>query len=96
MTKKEIMDILSTLPKGGITSKKIKSSNGKVYEYHFLQWSENGKQKTRSLKNDEIEMVKKQLEDRKQLKSMLSLGDYSADDSNLGFNSGSARSPRPL
>ena len=86
MTKKEIMDILSTLPKGGITSKKIKSSNGKVYEYHFLQWTENGKQKSRSLKDDEIETVKTQLEDRKQLESMLSLGEYSADDSNLGFN----------
>lgn len=86
MTKKEIMDILSTLPKGGITSKKIKSSNGKVYEYHFLQWTENGKQKSRSLKDDEIETVKTQLENRKQLESMLSLGEYSADDSNLGFN----------
>ena len=52
MTRKDIMDMLSTLTQGGITTKRIKSSNGKIYEYSFLQWTEDGKQKTRSLKDD--------------------------------------------
>ena len=43
MTKEEIIKRINDLPKGGITTKKIKSSNGKTYEYYFLQWSENGK-----------------------------------------------------
>ena len=35
MTKDEIINKLNILPKGRITTKKIKSSNGKIYEYYF-------------------------------------------------------------
>ena len=65
MTKQEILNRLSVLPQGGITVKKIKGKNGKVYEYHFLQWRENGKQKSRALKEYEIAFVQSQLEERK-------------------------------
>ena len=71
MTKQEIIEKLSVLPQGGITTKKIKGSNGKTYEYHFLQWRENGKQKSRTLKDDEILVIQKQLEERKRLEHLL-------------------------
>jgi len=71
MTKQEIIDRLSHLPQGGITVKKIKGNNGKVYEYHFLQWRESGKQKSRVLKEDEIALVQGQLEERKRLEQLL-------------------------
>ena len=71
MTKQEIIDRLSHLPQGGITVKKIKGNNGKVYEYHFLQWRESGKQKSRALKEDEIALVQSQLEERKRLEQLL-------------------------
>ena len=70
MTKQEILDRLSILPQGGITVKKIKGKNGKTYEYHFLQWRENGKQKSRALKEDEIAIVQSQLEERKRLERL--------------------------
>ena len=85
MTKKEILEMLSTLPKGGITKKTIKKSNGKEYVYLFLQWTENGKQKSRSLKKEEIEIIQKQLDERKKLERILSSGNF-VEDSNLDFN----------
>ena len=75
MTKQEIFDRLSVLPQGGITVKKIKGKNGKTYEYHFLQWRENGKQKSRALKDDEITIVQSQLEERKRLERLLAFPD---------------------
>ena len=75
MTKQEILDRLSILPQGGITVKKIKGKNGKTYEYHFLQWRENGKQKSRALKEDEIAFVQSQLEERKRLERLLAFPD---------------------
>ena len=86
MTKKDIMDLLATLPKGGITKKRIKKPNGKVYEYYFLQWTENGKQISRSLKNDEVETIRKQLDDRKKLEQVLLFGNYSVKEQPLKFH----------
>lgn len=66
MTIDEIKNIISSLPIGGITTKKI---NGHSYIYY--QWTENGKQKSRILKENEISQLKKQLDYRKELESLL-------------------------
>ena len=57
MTRQEILEKQSVLPKGGITTKTIKNKNGKEYQYHFLQRWENGKQKSKFLKDDEIDKL---------------------------------------
>ena len=71
MDREELIARLEKLPKGGITVKRIKGSNGKPYEYHYLQWSENVKQKSRRLKPEELETVKAQLQERKELEEQL-------------------------
>ena len=86
MTKNEIVERIGTLPKGSITIKKIRKPNGKIYEYYFLQWTEDGKQKTRSVKADEIETIKLQIEERKRLERKLSLREYDAEKAPLAFN----------
>ena len=70
MTRDEIMQKLATLPQGGITSKVIKVK-GKEYKYFFLQWTENGKQVAKRLKDDELGIVSKQIEERKNLEHLL-------------------------
>ena len=85
MTKREIIARLDKLPKGGITSKKIKKPGGKEYIYHFLQWSEEGKQKNKSIKEEELEEVRLLLEERKKLERMLSLGEYEEEGEELSF-----------
>lgn len=78
MTKKQILDNLNILPKGAISKKTIKR-NGKSYEYNVLQWTEEGKQKTRNIKPDELDTVLSQLGERKKLERMLMTGEYEQD-----------------
>ena len=76
MTKEEISKRISMLPKGGITTKKIKKNNGKIYEYYFLQWTEDGKQYSKTIKKDELDTVKAKIEERKQLEELLENNNY--------------------
>ena len=76
MTKEEIIKRINQLPTGGITSKTIKANNGKDYVYHFLQWRENGKQKSRILKKDELDVVRRGIEERKDLETRLFLREF--------------------
>ena len=55
-----ILAEIETLPSGGITYKRI---NGKEYAYY--QWRENGKQRSRRAREDELELLTKQIERRK-------------------------------
>ena len=76
MTKKEIINKLYNLPKGGITKKKIKGNNDKEYEYFFFQWRENGKQKSRLLKEEEVGVLSEKLDERRVLEEKLTLNDF--------------------
>lgn len=57
---------METLPSGGITYKRI---NGKEYAYY--QWRENGKQRSRRTKDEELEELTKKIERRKELQNLL-------------------------
>ncbi len=76
MTRRELLEKLKTLPQGGITYKKIKSSNGKEYDYYFIQWRENGKQLSRTIKKEDVEKTKKDIEERKMIEYLLENGIY--------------------
>lgn len=62
----EIRNKLDSLVKGYIS---IKNISGK--QYYYLKYYENGKQKNRYIKPDELESIKKQLLERKQLEAQL-------------------------
>lgn len=62
----KIMAEIETLPTGGITYKKI---NGKEYAYY--QWREDGKQRTRRTKDEELEQLSRQIERRKELQHLI-------------------------
>lgn len=62
----EIKNRINSLPSGGLTTKTIK---GKSYIYY--QWSENGKQRSRIVKDDEVDSLKTQIEERKSLQEQL-------------------------
>ena len=69
MTNKECSKIITeieTLPTGGITYKKI---NGKEYAYY--QWREDGKQRSRRIKDEELEQLSRQIERRKELQKLI-------------------------
>lgn len=69
MTNEEYSKIIAeieTLPTGGITYKKI---NGKEYAYY--QWREDGKQRTRRTKDEELEQLSRQIERRKELQHLV-------------------------
>jgi len=69
MTKQEMQALqerIDKLPKGGITHRMI---NGKSYAY--LQWRENGKQRSRTLSADEETVLIAQIEERKRLQAVL-------------------------
>ncbi|MBO4327386.1 MAG: AAA family ATPase [Clostridia bacterium] len=85
MTRQDIEDKIALLPKGGITIKRVKGSNGSYYEYHFLQWTENGKQKSRRLKTEELDNIKEQIEERKKLERMLASYDDLTEAGTPGF-----------
>ena len=60
-----IKEWISQLPQGNITYKTIK---GKKYPYH--QWTENGKQHGRIVKENELEELKEKIEQRKSLEKI--------------------------
>lgn len=62
----EIKNRINSLPSGGLTTKIIK---GKSYIYY--QWSEKGKQRSRIIKDDEVDTLKIQIEERKSLQEQL-------------------------
>lgn len=69
MTNEEYNKIITgieTLPTGGITYKKI---NGKEYAYY--QWREDGKQRSRRIKDEELEQLSEQIERRKELQNLI-------------------------
>jgi len=61
-----IQEWISQLPKGNITYKSIR---GKKYAY--LQWTENGKQRSRRVKDDELQELSEKIEERKALEKKL-------------------------
>ncbi len=63
---KDIIAEIESLPQGGITYKKI---NGKEYAYY--QWREDGKQRSRRAKDDELESLIAQIARRKELEEVL-------------------------
>lgn len=73
MTNEEYSKIIAeieTLPTGGITYKKI---NGKEYAYY--QWREDGKQRSRRIKDEEFEQLSGQIERRKELQNLIKVID---------------------
>lgn len=66
MDSKDILEQLNTLPDGYISIKKI---NGK--EYYYLQYSENGKLLSKYIKYSELEVIRQQLEKRKELEKLI-------------------------
>lgn len=69
MTNEEYNKIIAeieTLPSGGITYKKI---NGKEYAYY--QWREDGKQRSRRTKDEELEQLSRQIKRRKELQNLI-------------------------
>ena len=65
---KYIKGWIEQLPQGNITFKTI---NGKKYAYY--QWMENGKQKGRSVKGDELRELSEKIEQRKALQEKLKI-----------------------
>lgn len=63
---KKLMEELKGLPTGGITYKKI---NGKEYAYY--QWREDGKQRSRRAKDDELPFLLIEIERRKEIQNQL-------------------------
>lgn len=63
---KKLMEELKGLPTGGITYKKI---NGKEYAYY--QWREDGKQRARRAKDDELPILLIEIERRKEIENQL-------------------------
>ena len=64
--RREIQAKIDALPVGGITMKTI---NGKRYPY--LQWTENGKQRGRRVRKEELETLQAGIEERKRLQALL-------------------------
>lgn len=64
----ELQREIESLPKGYISTKTVK---GNPYYYH--QWSESGKKKSRYLKTDEVESLKAQIAQRKNLQAQVKL-----------------------
>lgn len=63
---RKIVAEIEALPQGGITYKKI---NGKEYAYY--QWTEDGKQRSRRVKEEELETLTEQITRRKEMQSLL-------------------------
>lgn len=67
--RREIQAKIDALPAGGITMKTI---NGRKYPY--LQWTENGKQRGRRVREEELETLRTGIEERKRLQALLRNG----------------------
>lgn len=63
----ELSARIKELPKGYISKKTI---GGKIYYYH--QWSENGSKQSRYIKDDEVELLAKLIDERKELQLQVS------------------------
>ena len=59
---RDIVKRIEALTKGSITTKRI---NGREYEY--WQYPEDGKQKTKRVKGEELEVLRGQIDERKRL-----------------------------
>ncbi len=86
MTIREIMDEIDSLPRGYISNKTI---NGKVR--HYLQWTENGRIKSKYIKDSEYEDIKAKVERRQELQRMLKaapepVGESSVSDKEFEMN----------
>lgn len=66
MNIEEIKNRINSLPSGGLTTKTIKGNS-----YIYYQWSENGKQHSRIVKDDEVKTLRSQIEERKSLQEQL-------------------------
>lgn len=66
---------IDALPAGNITYKTI---NGKKYPY--LQWQENGKQRGRRVKADELEALQEAISERKRLQALLKAAPQTAEE----------------
>ena len=66
MNIEEIKNRINSLPSGGLTTKTIKGNS-----YIYYQWSENGKQYSRIVKDGEVETLRSQIEERKSLQVQL-------------------------
>lgn len=64
---------LDTLPKGGITYKKI---NGRVYAYY--QWTQDGRQHSRRVKDEELEELSEKIRRRKELQEQVKVAGTTA------------------
>ena len=64
--RREIQAKIDALPVGGITMKTI---NGRKYPY--LQWTEDGKQRGRRVREEELEALRAGIEERKRLQALL-------------------------
>ena len=62
----EIKRKIASLPSGGVSYKTI---SGKKYAYH--QWTENGKQRSRRVKDEELESLTEAIAERKRLQKLL-------------------------
>ena len=62
----KILVELETLPKGGITYKKI---NGRAYAYY--QWTQDGRQHSRRVKDEELEELSEKIRRRKELQEQV-------------------------
>ncbi len=67
MNAEEILKKIDSLPSGGLATKTIR---GKAYTYY--QWTENGKQRSRIVKEEEYDNLKNQIEERKNLQTQIS------------------------
>ena len=84
----EILRRIEALPSGGISYKTI---NGKKYPYY--QWMENGKQRGRRVKDDELEDLAAGINERKRLQKLLKDGNASpvnSADSFMAIRTGEA------
>ena len=61
-----IKDKLAQLPTGNITYKTINK-----IKYPYYQWTENGKQKGRRVKDEELERLSEEIAERKELQQLL-------------------------
>ena len=66
MERRAIQERIDALPAGGITNKTIK---GKKYAY--LQWTEDGKQRGRRVREEELETLQAGIRERKRLQAIL-------------------------
>ena len=64
---------LDTLPKGGITYKKI---NGRAYAYY--QWTQDGRQHSRRVKDEELEELSEKIRRRKELQEQVKVAGTTA------------------